>query len=195
VNNPPSGDGRPGVALRDALPTSGRLGLRGLFGLAVGSRFFRYTAGSGVAFASSEIALIVCYGSGLMGSAPASVVAFFAGALPNYILNRSWVWQRKGPIPVRRELLPYALVSLVSLVTAAVVTGLVAARAPGDHATKTAFVAAAYLGTYTVLFLGKFVVYQRVIFQDAAADDPSEEVTLSAFSGEEVNIDLNSESN
>src|SRR5262245_65597031 len=108
--------------------------------------------GSVVAFVASEVTLIVAYGSGLTTAAVASVLAFFAGAIPNYFLNRSWVWDRRGRIEVRRELVPYVLVSLTTLAVAALATSAAAAVAPDEHRAQTIFVAVAYFVTYGALF-------------------------------------------
>jgi putative flippase GtrA len=125
-----------------------------------------------IAAATSEITLVVLYGTGLLGATWASVVAFFAGAIPNYALNRYWVWKQQGPIRFRRELGPYILVSLLSLVAATAATSWAASVAPQQHTTRVLFVAAAYLGTYGVLFVLKFVVYHVVIFA-GAREEPS----------------------
>jgi putative flippase GtrA len=130
------------------------------------ARFSRYTAGSIVAFAVSEAALIIFFGTGFVGAAAASVLAFVAGAIPNYFLNRSWVWNRRGRISVRHELVPYALVSLATLAVAAIATSAAAAIAPSGRGAQTLFVAMAYLATYGALFVAKFAVYHRFIFTD-----------------------------
>jgi putative flippase GtrA len=130
------------------------------------ARFLRYTAGSAVAFVSSEVALVLCYGTGLLGSAPSSVVAWFAGAVPNYLLNRAWVWNRREGVALREELVPYAAVSLASLAVATAATTVAAWLAPGGHATKTAFVAAAYFASYAGLFVAKFALFHRVVFRE-----------------------------
>ena len=127
----------------------------------------RYTVGSIIAAATSEITLVVLYGTGLLGATWASVVAFFAGAIPNYVLNRHWVWKRRDAIRFRRELGPYILVSLLSLAAATAATSWAASVAPHDHTLRVLFVGAAYLGTYGVLFVLKFVVYQVSIFAGA----------------------------
>ncbi|MDQ1377401.1 MAG: hypothetical protein QOE15_1574, partial [Acidimicrobiaceae bacterium] len=62
----------------------------------LGVRFGRYTLGSVVAVVSSEVAFVICFGSGLLGTTASSAVAFVAGAIPNYVLNRSWAWGRRG---------------------------------------------------------------------------------------------------
>jgi putative flippase GtrA len=135
----------------------------------VTARFSRFTAGSIVAFAVSEAALIFFFGTGLVGAGAASVLAFMAGAIPNYFLNRSWVWKRSGRIAIRSELVPYALVSVATLILAALATTVAAAIAPGGHDAQTLFVGVAYFGTYGTLFVAKFVVYQRFIFGDDAS--------------------------
>ena len=130
-------------------------------------RFFRYSVGSVVAVVTSEVTFVLCYGTGWLGTTAASVVAFLAGAVPNYVLNRSWAWERRGRLNVSREVILYAVVSIVSLVSAAVVTGWVsriATHVTGSHTGRTTLVAAAYLATYGFLFILKFVIFQRVVF-------------------------------
>jgi putative flippase GtrA len=119
-----------------------------------------------VATACSEIAFAVCYGLGLLGTTGSSTVAFIAGAIPNYILNRRWAWQRTGPVRFWREVVLYVAVSLLSLAASIVVTAWTAhaARHLSDHFLKTVLVSGAYLGTYAVLFVAKFAAYELVIF-------------------------------
>jgi putative flippase GtrA len=139
----------------------------------LGVRFGRYTLGSVVAVTASEIAFIACYGPGLLGTTASSAVAFLAGAIPNYVLNRSWAWGRRGRVRVGREVVLYAVVSLVSFAASALATGWMsheAAHHTTSHGARTALVAAAYLATYGVLFIAKFVVFQLVIFADQPGD-------------------------
>jgi putative flippase GtrA len=139
----------------------------------LGVRFGRYTLGSVVAVVTSEIAFVICYGTGLLGTTAASAVAFLAGAIPNYGLNRSWAFGRRGRVRVGREVVLYAVVSLVSFAASAAATGSTnhwASHVTDEHTVRTALVAAAYLATYGVLFLAKFAVFQRFIFADQPAD-------------------------
>ncbi len=139
----------------------------------LGIRFGRYTLGSLVAVVSSEIAFVACFGSGLLGTTASSAVAFVAGAIPNYVLNRSWAWGRRGRVRVGREVLLYAAVSLLSFGASALTTRWASHVAPhltDSHALRTTLVAGTYLATYGVLFLAKFVVFQVVIFPDAPED-------------------------
>src|SRR6188472_1766502 len=124
-------------------------------------RLSTYTAGSIVAAACSEVALVTCYG--FLGLAPAasSTIAWLAGAVPNYWLNRSWTWQRRGRPSLTREVLPYVAIILVTLVLAAVVTRGVDTwlrDAGASGSTRTLVVAVAFLGVYVAMFALRYLL-------------------------------------
>jgi putative flippase GtrA len=128
-------------------------------------RLSTYTAGSVVAALCSEVALVVCYG--LLGMAPAvsSTIAWVAGALPNYWLNRSWTWQRRGRPNLRHEVLPYVAIVLATLALAAVVTKGVDAWLRGvevSGTTRTIAVAVAFLGVYVLMFVVRYLLMDRL---------------------------------
>lgn len=122
-----------------------------------------YTAGSAVAAGCSELALILCYAVLHLPAAASAVIAWVCGAVPNYWLNRRWTWRRTGRVHPRRELLPYVLIILGTLALAAVVTRAVdAAMSDSSAATRTTFVAAAFLGVYVVMFLVRYLLLDRL---------------------------------
>jgi putative flippase GtrA len=129
-------------------------------------RLFKYGLGSIVAAVSSALAFALCYAAGLH-TTPASAIAFVAGAVPNYILNRRWAWQRTGKVDVWREIVIYTVVSLVSFLAAAAATGAT------SHAVKhldisstsqTLLVTGAYVATYALLFFAKFLCFEVYVF-------------------------------
>jgi len=133
----------------------------------------RYTGGSVVATGCSELAFVLLYGP--LGVTPAwsSVVAWLAGAVPNYWLNRAWAWRRQGRPSVRRELLPYALIVGVTLLLATLATraadrALTGAQTSG-HA-RVALVAATFLGVYVVMFVLRFFMFDRLFARLARHD-------------------------
>ncbi len=134
-------------------------------------RITRYTAGSVVALAVSEVAFAACYWGGT-GTTVASVIAFFAGAVPNWILNRRWAWRRQGPVHFWREVIGYGVTSAISLVAAVEATGWASRTAhhlTHSEALLVVLVSASYVATYGALFVAKFVVYEMVIFAEAGA--------------------------
>ena len=142
----------------------------------------RYSASSAIAGLISELAFMVCY---WLGTAPlvATVAAFVAGALPNYVLNRRWAWGRTGRADTRRELLPYAIIVIVTAAAAALTTTAadhwIRARIE-SHTWQTILVSGVFLGTYGVMFILKFVLFDRFVFARPAPAGAAEARTPAA---------------
>jgi putative flippase GtrA len=134
----------------------------------------RYTGASVIAGVISEAVFVVAY---WFGAVPlvASLLAFVAGSVPNYLMNRYWAWQRRGRPDRMREILPYAMIIVVTALTAILVT-TAADRWVRDHVTahpvQVILVSAAFLATYGTMFILKFVLFDRFIFVDRAARTP-----------------------
>src|ERR1700733_7557343 len=86
----------------------------------VAAKMTKYALRSGIAFALSEFAFAFCYFLGF-STAACSVIAFFAAAIPNWIMNRRWAWQQKGRPPAKQTI-AYVSVSLVVLLVTSVAT-------------------------------------------------------------------------
>lgn len=127
-------------------------------------KVLRYTFTSGVATGISEATLLVSYSTGLLGATGASVIANLAGAVPSYLLSRYWIWPEADRSGAARQVGLYWATSVVSLVVSTAGTSLAAAHSPSGHVAHVVVVGAAYIGTYAVLWVAKFIVYQRVVF-------------------------------
>jgi putative flippase GtrA len=137
----------------------------------VKTRFVRYAAGSVVAAISSEVTFVVMLGVAHAPAAFATVVAFLAGAVPNWVLNRRWVWARRGRAGAYRELLPYVFVVVVALLITTTVTGAVDAAARGlSHWVAVCLVDGAFLAVTSLMFVTKFVVFDRLVFIGRVVD-------------------------
>jgi putative flippase GtrA len=126
----------------------------------------RYALGSVVALGTSVVVFAVLYVIGV-GTTACSITAFFAGAIPNWILNRRWAWEVSGKIEVAREVIGYGIVSLLAVLASVLATGWVGQQVmslPEGHGFRVALVTAAYVFVQAVLFLAKFVVYDRWVF-------------------------------
>jgi putative flippase GtrA len=117
-----------------------------------------------VATVVSQLAFALCYWFGT-AAIVATLVAWFAGAVPNYVLNRRYTWGRSG------QKLPYTIIVIGSAVTAAVVTSVTdhLVQPIESHALKTVLVSGSYLATYAILFIVKFVLFDRLVFAKPAS--------------------------
>jgi putative flippase GtrA len=130
-----------------------------------GGRVTRYATGSVVAALCSEVTFVLVYGLLDASTAWATCTGWLAGALPNYWLNRSWTWRVRGRPSLVREVLPYVLIILITLLTAVFATGAVddwlleRDLAPG---LETLLVSLTFLGVYGALFLLRFFLLDKL---------------------------------
>ncbi|MBV9335589.1 MAG: GtrA family protein [Solirubrobacterales bacterium] len=130
------------------------------------ARVTRYTLGSIVAAATSAIVFAILYVMGV-GTTACSVVAFIAGAIPNWILNRRWAWRVQGRIAFGREIVAYVIVSALTLFITAETTAWTQRHVqsiPAHHGIRVLLVTASYLAVFAVLFAARFAVYEVWIF-------------------------------
>lgn len=135
----------------------------------------RYTAASVIAGVISQVVFVTAYGLGAL-PVVASVLAFVAGAVPNYLLNRQWAWRRTGRSDPAREIAPYAVIVIVTALTAIGVTTLADSWVRANissHAWQVTLVSGAFLATYGFMFALKFVLFHKLIFARRAARTPA----------------------
>jgi len=134
----------------------------------VAIRLWRYGAGSIVAFITSAVVLFVCLSWFKFGAITSTVIAFFAGAIPNWVLNRRWAWEKRGREGMVKETTLYVIVSVVALVASSAAdkfTAVEAAHLKNDLA-KSVLVTLAYMFSVVVLTGLKYVAYDRFVFVD-----------------------------
>jgi putative flippase GtrA len=126
-----------------------------------------YTLGSVFALATSVIVfalLYVAWGD----TTGCSIVAYIAGAIPNWILNRRWAWRVQGKVNVEREVVGYIVVSAIALAASSAGTAwanhIVKSNFAAGSGVRVFLVTCAYVLVQAVLFVVKDVVYDRWVF-------------------------------
>ncbi len=138
-------------------------------------RMARYGVGSVVATVCSQVTFLVLYGPVGASTTVTSTLAWLAGAIPNYWLNRSWTWRRRGRPSFTRELLPYAAIVFGTLGLAIVATGVGATlldRTSISHATQVLLVWGIYFLVYVVMFAFRFLLFDRLFGRGGATPEP-----------------------
>jgi putative flippase GtrA len=137
-------------------------------------RFSRYTAGSVISTVLSQATLTGLFWLGGVNATTAALVAFVAGAIPNFVLNWKWAWGRSGRPAWVRELLPYVAIIIGGGLAATGLTTLtdhVLAPLVTDRGARTIILDLAYLSSYAVLFVLKFALLDRVFHRGKQAKD------------------------
>jgi putative flippase GtrA len=130
----------------------------------------KYAVGSVIAFVTGNILFALVYWP-TDKPVEASVAGFIGGAVPNWILNRRWAWQQTGRPPAK-QLVAYALVSAVVLITTSLATKWTNHEVahvwniPKHHGLRVIIVSGAYVAVTVVLFFAKFAVYEFWVFSE-----------------------------
>ena len=133
----------------------------GLFGRLVG-----YSTVSAATVLVTQAVLVVAYAALEWPAVVSNVVAVCVAAGPAYYANRRWVWARTDRHSVTREILPFWGYSLAGLGISTVLVWLA-----DMWWNSTPAVSAANLVGFGVLWAGKFILLDRVLF--ARPNDPS----------------------
>jgi putative flippase GtrA len=132
------------------------------------AKIAKYSIGSAIALATSTVVFELLLLAGSNNTTIDSVAAFVAGAVPNWILNRRWAWERSGQMDVLREVVGYLIVSLIALAASSFGTGWMQTWARNHVAAgsglRSILVTGAYVLVQVLLFAVKFVIYDKWVF-------------------------------
>lgn len=119
-----------------------------------------------MAAVTSALVFALLYVLGLSTGA-CSVVAFVAGAVPNWVLNRRWAWEIKGRVAFGREIGGYIVVSALTLLASSEATAWTQHQVqslPSHYGLRVTLVTGSYVAVFAILFLVRFVIYEHWIF-------------------------------
>ncbi len=132
-----------------------------------GQKLFRYSMASVVAVIVSNMFLLLFIGVINMGEVLASTLATTIAAVPSYEMNRKWAWGKTGKSHLMKEVVPFWALALLgwAFSTLAVwAMGRYAKAHNFSHEAKTLAILVVYFGAFGVLWVAKFVIFNRVMF-------------------------------
>jgi putative flippase GtrA len=142
-------------------------------------KLVRYATVSVISTVLSLILLYVFYRGVGLSPAWANIVTTVIVTVPNYYLNRAWAWGRTGKSHVMREVVPFWVIAFISL---ALSTGAVVLAHDNAHyishskMVQTGLVEFANFFTYGVMWIGKYTIFNKLLFRHhgATMDDESD---------------------
>ena len=129
-------------------------------------RVTKFAIASVFAAGTSAVVFPILYVLGVSTTA-CTILAFFAGAIPNWTLNRRWTWKVQGRVAFGREIVAYLVISVTTLALLSLATGATdrAVRdIPAHHGLRVLLVTASYFATLAVLYGMRFFLYEHWIF-------------------------------
>ena len=147
-----------------------------------GKRMIKYTFVSVISVIVSQVVLgVLLFGfhwSGRNGQIAACSVA----TVPSYYLNRTWAWGKSGRSHLWKEVVPFWVLAFIGLAFSTWCADFAESWAQDrvtSHTIQTLIVLGAALGSFGVLWLGKFVFFNKVLF----AHHPEELEDIPALDG------------
>lgn len=138
-----------------------------------GRKAIKYTAVSVVSTVISQVAFVLVFGVfEVWGARGSAIFANVCGAVPSYYLNRNWAWGKSGRSHIWREVVPFWVLFVVGLVFSTWAADYAHTHSRGihSHVVHTAVVTCAYLGAFGVLWVAKFLIFNRFMFVDHDRD-------------------------
>jgi putative flippase GtrA len=141
----------------------------------LGKKMFRYTMVSVISVIVAQIILFITFGILKLWSAKTcNIVAVAISGLPSYYLNRKWAWGKSGKSHFWREVAPFWTLAFIGLAfsTWAVDWAETQTAHWHSHLQIAAIVNAASIGAFGVLWIGKFILFNKVMFVHHLEDLP-----------------------
>lgn len=139
----------------------------------------RYSIASAISVGISLTVLFLAYGVFHVASAVVcNLIAAAVAAAPSYYLNRNWAWRRSGRSHLWKEVIPFWVLAFVGLGSSLGAVDLAEAigRALGEsHLMVSLMVEAASFLAYAVVWVGKFVIFNTLVFVDRSSTGRSSE--------------------
>ncbi len=133
----------------------------------VRGRMTKFAIASALAATTSAVVFPVLYVLGASTTA-CTIGAFFAGAIPNWTLNRRWTWKVSGRVAIGREIVAYLVISASTLLLLSLATGWtdqkIKSFVPAGHGLRVILVTASYFAVLALLYGLRFFIYEHWIF-------------------------------
>ncbi|MDA8359126.1 MAG: GtrA family protein [Actinomycetota bacterium] len=133
-------------------------------------KLIKYASVSVISTVCSQVVLLLTFGVfRVMSEVPANVLANVVGTVPSYSLNRRWVWGKSGQSHFWREVVPFWVLSFVGLGFSSLAVWLAGDFSRDHHLSHpvtSLLVNAANLVSFAILWIVKFLIYERLFHID-----------------------------
>jgi putative flippase GtrA len=128
---------------------------------------FRYSMISAICVVISTITLAVLVGVLRWPAFWSSVTATTVSTIPSYELNRKWAWGKSGKGHLLKEVVPFWTLAFIGLAFStwmSVLAESFSRRHHLSHPVHTVVVETAFIGAFGVLWIGKFIIFNKILF-------------------------------
>ena len=125
------------------------------------AKWAKYSAASLSGVISSTLTLFVLLEVVDMDPVPSNIIAVTVGAIPNYLVNRAWTFNKRGAHSFTREVLPFWGMAILGLILSTFAVAWAAERFDEN----TLILMLANIASFGVLWVARFFILERVLFK------------------------------
>ena len=130
-------------------------------------RIFRYSTTSLICLGISEATILILTATNLFGATTAALIANFAGVIPSYLLSRYWIWKEADRKNTTKQIVLYWIISIISIGITSFATGFITHHSDTTGTAHLEVVGGSFLGLKFILWIAKYVAYQKIVFRIA----------------------------
>jgi putative flippase GtrA len=136
-----------------------------------GLKWVRYSMVSVISAIIGVTLITITYGVLRLGSeVVCTFVSNILAGIPNYFLNRRWVWKKGGRSHLWREVVPFWALSIAGILFALVTASLAQHFSNTHqltHLARTVVVVGANIAAFGILWVLKFLIFNRLFAEIA----------------------------
>lgn len=149
-----------------------------------GQRALRYSATSLICVAITQVLIILFYRVMKMEAVWANLAATMLTSIPAFILNKYWVWGKRGRAHMRREVIPFWLFTVAGWILSTGSVAIVNDHVGTPHSTlRTLSVMVASIAGFGVLWVLKYLFLDKVMFGEHHHTPYDEDIEIEEAGG------------
>jgi len=130
-------------------------------------KFIRYSMVSAVAIVISQVTILICAWLFDLSGVAANAIGAVVSTPASYELNRKWAWGKSGKSHMWKEVAPFWALTILGLAASTGTVQIADTMAHSDHVTglgRAVAIMGASLFAYGVIWIVKFVIFNRLVF-------------------------------
>jgi putative flippase GtrA len=124
-----------------------------------GRKAMKYSMVSAIAIVCSQAVLVIAHAVLDWSPIVSNIVAVAVSSVPSYLLNRAWVWGKRGSHDVWREIVPFWTFAFVGLALSVFFVWMAA-----KWSDATIVISAANLSAFGILWVARYIVLDQLLF-------------------------------
>ena len=124
----------------------------------------RYASTSLICVAITQILIIILYGIVKLQEVPANLAATMLTSIPAYMLNKYWVWGKKGRPHMRREVIPFWAFTVAGWILSTGMVALASDIGVCGSPMRTIAVMIASISGFGILWILKYLFLDKIMF-------------------------------